>query len=84
VPFQTAASDLHDFFILASTASATLVGLLSVSLSLHLKIVIAAPEVRSVARVTLANFGTVLFVSLFLVINQGPTTAGLQLIGSGS
>ena len=44
---------------------------------------IAAAEVRSLARVTLANFGAVLFVSLFMVINQGPMTAALQLIGSG-
>ena len=44
---------------------------------------IVAAEVRSLARVTLANFGAVLFVSLFMVINQGPTTAALQLIGSG-
>jgi hypothetical protein len=83
VPFQTAASDLHDFFILAGTASATLVGLLFVGLSLHLKIVIAAPEVRSVARVTLANFGAVLFVSLFLVIHQDGKMAALELIGAG-
>jgi hypothetical protein len=52
VPFHTAASDLHDFFILAGTSSATLVGLsvqgrgqhqiLFVGLALHLRIVIAA------------------------------------------
>ncbi len=83
MPFHTAVSNLHDFFILAGTASATLVGLLFVGLSLHLKIVITASEVRSLARVTLANFGAVLFVTLFMVINEGPETAGFQLIGSG-
>jgi len=83
VPFHTAVSNLHDFFILAGTSSATLVGLLFVGLSLHLRIVIAASEVRSLARVTLANFGAVLFVTLFMVINENAQTAALQLIGSG-
>jgi len=83
VPFHTAASNLHDFYILAGTGAATLVGLLFVGLSLHLRIVIAAPEVRSLARVTLANFGAVLFVSLFMVINEDAAPAALQLIGSG-
>jgi hypothetical protein len=81
--YHTAASDLHDFYILAGTAAATLVGLLFVGLSLHLRVVIAASEVRSLARVTLANFGAVLFASLFLVINEDQTTAALQLIGVG-
>jgi hypothetical protein len=74
---------LHDFYVLAGTAAATLVGLLFVGLSLHLRIVITVPEVRSLAGVTLANFGAVLFVSLFMVINQGHTTAALELIGAG-
>ena len=83
MPFHAAISNLHDFFILAGTSSATLVGLLFVGLALHLKIVIAAAEVRSLARVTLANFGAVLFVSLFMVINEDAESAALQLIGSG-
>jgi hypothetical protein len=83
VSYQTTASDLHDFYILAGTAAATLVGLLFVGLSLHLRVVIAASEVRSLARVTLANFGAVLFASLFLVINEDQTTAALQLMGVG-
>src|SRR5437870_2956827 len=83
VPYQSAASDLRDFYILAGTASATLVGLLFVGLSLHLRVVIAVSEVRSLARVTLANFGAVLFVTLFMVITEDPSTAAWQLIGSG-
>src|SRR5437016_4753833 len=81
--YQAAASNLYDFFILAGTASATLVGLLFVGLSLHLRVVVTTSEVRSLARVTLANFGAVLFVSLFMVILQDPSSAGLQLIGAG-
>ena len=64
--FQTAVSGWHDFYILAGTAAATLVGPLFVGLSLHLRVVIASPEVRSLARVTLANFGAMLFVALTL------------------
>jgi hypothetical protein len=55
--YQAALAGWHDFFILAGTASATLVGLLFVGLSLHLRIVVSTSEVRSLARVTLANFG---------------------------
>src|ERR1700731_4225553 len=81
--YQTAAANLHDFYILAGTASATLVGLLFVGLSLHLRIVTTTPEVRSLARVTLANFGAVLFVTLLLVINEDRTAAAWQLISAG-
>lgn len=81
--YQAEVAGWHDFYIMAGTASATLVGLLFVGLSLHLQIVITASEVRSLARVTLANFGAVLFAALFIVIPQGPTAAGSQLIGVG-
>jgi hypothetical protein len=81
VTFDAAANQLHDFYILAGTGSATLVGLLFVGLSLHIHTVIAVPEVRSLARFTLANFGAVLFAAMFLVINQGQINAGFQLIG---
>jgi len=81
--YLNAAGDLRDFYILAGTAAATLVGLLFVGLSLHLRTVISAIEVRSLARVTLANFGAVLFVTLFMVITEDRSAAALQLIGSG-
>ena len=83
VSYQTAVSGWHDFYILAGTASATLVGLLFVGLSLHLRIVVASSEVRSLARVTLANFGAVLFVALFMVIPEGQSAVASQLIGAG-
>lgn len=81
--YQTAVSGWHDFFVIAGTASATLVGLLFVGLSLHLRIVVGRPDVRGLARVTLANFGLVLFVALFMVIPEGQSSAATQLIGSG-
>jgi hypothetical protein len=83
MPYQTELAGWHDFYILAGTAAATLVGLLFVGLSLHLQIVVTTSEVRSLARVTLANFGTVLFVTIFMVIPQGAAAAGSQLIGVG-
>jgi hypothetical protein len=82
--YQMMASNLRDFYILAGTGAATLVGLLFVGLSLHLRTVVTVSEVRSLARVTLANFGTVLFVTLFMVITEDAVTAALQLIGSGA
>jgi hypothetical protein len=83
MPYQTELAGWHDFYILAGTGSATLVGLLFVGLSLHLQIVITASEVRSLARVTLANFAAVVFMALFMVIPEGASSAGLQLIGVG-
>jgi hypothetical protein len=76
-------SGWHDFYILAGTASATLVGLLFVGLSLHLRIVVSSSEVRGLARVTLANFGAVLFVALFVVIPEPQPATASQLIGAG-
>jgi hypothetical protein len=81
--YQAELSGWHDFYVLAGTASATLVGLLFVGLSLHLRIVVTTSEVRSLARVTLANFGAVLFVAFFMVIPEDRSAAGLQLIGAG-
>ncbi len=81
--FQAELSGWHDFYILAGTASATLVGLLFVGLSLHLRIVVTTSKVRSLARVRLATFGAVLSVALFMVIPLAPSAAGLQLIGAG-
>jgi hypothetical protein len=81
--YQAEIAGWHDFYILAGTSSATLVGLLFVGLSLHLQIVVTTSEVRSLARVTLANFGAVVFMALFMVIPEGASSAGLQLIGVG-
>ena len=83
MPYQVLAARWHDFYIVAGTAAATLVGLLFVGLSLHLRTVLSRVEVRSLARVTLANFGFLLFVSLFMVIRQDSTAVSPQLIGAG-
>jgi hypothetical protein len=83
VPYDVIVQRWHDFYIVAGTAAATLVGLLFVGLSLHLRAVLSRSEVRSLARVTLANFGLVLFVSLFMVIPQGASATSPLLIGAG-
>jgi hypothetical protein len=83
VPYQVLADRWRDFYIVAGTSSATLVGLLFVGLSLHLRTVLSRAEVRSLARVTLANFGFLLFISLFMVIRQDSSAVSPQLIGTG-
>jgi len=84
VAYQVVAQRWHDFYIVAGTSAATLVGLLFVGLSLHLRVVVTQSEVRSLARVTLANFGLILLVSLFMVIHEGRSAATLQLLISGA
>jgi hypothetical protein len=83
VPYRSVIQGWHDFYIVAGTVSATLVGLLFVGLSLHLRVVLSRDEVRSLARVTLANLGLVLIVSLFMVVPEGVGTARTQLLFSG-
>ena len=82
--YQTALSGWHDFYVVAGTASATLVGLLFVGLSLHLRVVLASSDVRSLARVTLTNFGTILLVAMFMVIPQDQSSAAFEMIGTGA
>jgi hypothetical protein len=84
VPYRIVASEWHDFYIVAGAAAATLVGLLFVGLSLHLRVVVTRSEVRSLARVTLANFGLLLLVSVFMVAPQGSAAAGNELLFSGA
>jgi hypothetical protein len=83
VPYEVLAQRWRDFYIVSGTAAATLVGLLFVGLSLHLRAVLSRSEVRALARVTLANFGLVLFVSLFMLIPQSATATGRFLIVGG-
>ena len=81
--YETVVNGWHDFYVIAGTASATLVGLLFVGLSLHLRVVVEHADVRAFARITLANFGLILFVALFMVIPQSSVAASPQLIGCG-
>ena len=83
MPYQTVAARWHDFYVVSGTASATLVGLLFVGLSLHLAVVLSHGEVRGLARVTFANFALLLFVSMFMVIPQTATAASAEIFVSG-
>ena len=83
MPYRAVLQGWHDFYIVAGTVAATLVGLLFVGLSLHLRVILSRNEVRSLARVTLANLGLVLIVSLFLVIPEGLAPARTELLFSG-
>jgi hypothetical protein len=83
VPYREAVQGWHDFYLLAGTAAATLVGLLFVGLSLHLSLIVARPDVRALARITLANFGLTLFLSLFMLIRQAPAALGTELVVGG-
>ena len=54
----------HDLYVTVGAAAATLVGLLFVGLSLHIRVVVAHREVRSLARVTLTAFFAVVLVAI--------------------
>jgi hypothetical protein len=61
----------HDFYVTAGAAAATLVGLLFVGLSLHIRVVVSHHDVRSLARATLTDFFVVLLLALVVL---APTT----------
>jgi hypothetical protein len=75
----------HDFYSIVGMAAASLVGLLFVGLSLHLRIVVSRADVRALARVTLASLGLGLILALFMVIPEShdPSSTGWNLIGLG-
>src|SRR5437764_14200033 len=54
----------HDLYVTVGAAAATLVGLLFVGLSLHIRVVVAHAEVRSLARVTLTAFFAVVLMAI--------------------
>ena len=83
MPYRSVIQEWHDFYIVAGTGAATLLGLLFVGLSLHLRVVLSRDEVRSLARVTLANLGLVLIISMFMVVPQGIPSLRNELLFSG-
>ena len=64
----------HDWFLLAGTAAVTLVGLLFVSISLHVEALVEAgrEHLLELARVTMMSFVMVLVLSLELLIPGVP------------
>jgi hypothetical protein len=57
----------HDFFVLAGTAAATLLGLLFVALSVNKESIAGRPLLRSLARQTFVALAIVLLISLLCV-----------------
>jgi hypothetical protein len=79
--YQATLESWHEFYAILATAAASLVGLLFVGLSLHLRVVITHPEVRALARMTLTSFGLTLVASLFMVIPEtAPANTGIELL----
>src|SRR6266487_4627767 len=66
----------RDFYVTAGAAAATLVGLLFVGLSLHIRVVVSHADVRSLARVTLTDFFVILLIALALL---EPTLSATQI-----
>ena len=70
----------HDVFVMVGSASAALMGLLFIALSLHVRPITRHPEMRGRARQTLASLLTVLALSLFMLIPQSGTMLGAELV----
>jgi len=83
--FQTTVLGWHDFYSIMGTAAASLVGLLFVGLSLHLRVVVTRPEVEGLARVTLTGYAVTLVVALFMVVPRlaDASSIGWDLVGLG-
>jgi hypothetical protein len=67
--FRRVAERWHDFYLLAGTAAVTLMGLLFVSLSIHIEKVVdeSGRHLEAMARQAFTSFLMVLFVSLLLL-----------------
>ena len=67
----------------AGAAAATLVGLLFVGLSLHIRVVVSHQDVRSLARVTLMDYFVILLIALALLepaVSANQTADGLLVV----
>jgi hypothetical protein len=83
--FQTTLQSWHDFYSIMGMAAGSLVGLLFVGLSLHLRVVVTHEDVRALARVTMASLGLSLVLALFMVIpgDTDPSSTGWEIVGVG-
>lgn len=84
--YQSTLQSWHDFYSIAGMGAASLVGLLFVGLSLHLRIVVTHTDVRALARVTMTSLGLTLFLAMFMVIPESndPSSTGWDLVGLGA
>lgn len=85
--FAKAVASWHDFYALAGSAAASLVGLLFVAVSIHLPRVTAEESgpLLAFAAHTFSSFLYVLLVALFMMVpNQAPASLGYELMGLGA
>lgn len=80
--FSALADSWHDFYLTAGAASATLIGLLFVGVSINLDQFTAdeGTSLRLLAEQAFSNFVFVLLISLFVLVpNQDPPSLAVQL-----
>lgn len=85
--FEQAIEPWHDFYTAVSAATATLVGLLFVALSVNLKLVTGEQhaEIQALAIQTFTNFTYVLIISLiFLIPDLSSSGAGFTFLIFGA
>jgi len=85
--YADAVQSWRDFYVTAGAAAATLVGLLFVGLSLHIRVVVSQADVKSLARITLADFFVILLVALVILAplgDAGATAAWLIAVAAVS
>jgi hypothetical protein len=76
----------HDFYLLAGTAAATLLGLLFVAVTLNADLILGGhrPHIKRVAEQAFQNYLAVLITSmLFLVHQSGQRVISLQMLAWG-
>lgn len=77
----------HDFYMLAGTAAATLIGLIFVAVSLHIDVIATAKkssDIGVLARQTFSNFIFILsFAFIFMVPSDTPLGIGVPLLFLG-
>ena len=86
---QTALANWHDFYVTMATASASLIGLLFVALSINLDAVSgpSRDDLRAFAEQAFASFTVVLLIAaIFLVPTGGPSSIGVAclVLGGGA
>ena len=83
--FQTTLLGWHDFYSIVGMAAASLVGLLFVGLSIHLRVVVTHKDVQALARATFSTLGLTLVLALFMVAPETKASnLGEELIGLGA
>ena len=85
--FEELAARWHEFYMLSGTAAATLMGLLFVSLSLHVETLRQDPrnQLGRVARAAFTSFLIVLFLSLLMLtpeLRRRPLATALTALGA--